>query len=191
MNPVEVSFDAARARLLELMRTLAFERRAVTLSSGKSSDFYIDTKQAVLTAEGHFLVGQLLLAEIERRAPRVEAVGGLTMGADPLASAVALTSHLAGRPRAAFYVRKEPKAHGTAAYLEGTRSLRPGMAVAILEDVITTGASALRAIERARAFGLEIAGVFAVVDREEEDGRAAIAREAPVWSLFSRSDFIP
>ena len=150
MNPVEVSFDSARARLLELMRSLAFERRAVTLSSGKSSDFYIDTKQAVLTAEGHFLVGQLLLAEIERRAPRVEAVGGLTMGADPLCSAVSLTSHLAGRPRAAFYVRKEPKSHGTAAYLEGTRSLRPGMPVAILEDVITTGASALRAIERAR-----------------------------------------
>lgn len=190
MSPVEVSFDAARARLLELMRTLAFERRAVTLSSGKRSDFYIDTKQAVLTAEGHFLVGQLLLAEIERRAPGVEAVGGLTMGADPLASAVSLTSHLAGRPRPAFYVRKEPKAHGTAAYLEGTRSLRPGMRVAILEDVITTGASALRAIERARAFGLEIAGVFAVVDREEEGGREAIAREAPVWSLFSRSDFL-
>lgn len=191
MNPVEVSFDDARARLLELMRTLAFERRAVTLSSGKRSDFYIDTKQAVLTAEGHFLVGQLLLAAIERHTPEVEAVGGLTMGADPLASAVALTSHLAGRARAAFYVRKEPKGHGTASWLEGTKSLRPGMAVAVLEDVITTGGSALRAIERARLFGLRVAGVFAVVDRDEEGGRAAIEREAPCWSMFSRSDFIP
>jgi orotate phosphoribosyltransferase len=190
MNPVEISYDDARARLLQLMRELAFERRAVTLSSGKASDFYIDTKQAVLTAEGHFLVGSLLLAAIERHAPRVAAIGGLTMGADPLASAVSLVSHLAGRPRAAFYVRKEPKSHGTAAYLEGTRSLRPGMAVAILEDVITTGASALKAIERARLFGLEVAGVFAVVDRDEEGGRAALAREAPVVSLFSRSDFI-
>src|SRR5262245_56576398 len=141
----EPAFVETRARLLALMRRLAFERRPVTLSSGKSSDFYVDSKQAVLTAEGHFLVGQLLYALIEREAPAVEAVGGLTMGADPLASAVALISHLAGRPRAAFYVRKEPKEHGTASWIEGAKSLRPGMKVAILEDVITTVASALKA----------------------------------------------
>ena len=191
MTVFEAGFEAARGRLLELMRELAFERRSVTLSSGKVSDFYVDSKQAVLTAEGHFLAGQLLYALLERHAPEVEAVGGLTMGADPLASALSLVSHIAGRPRAAFYVRKEPKGHGTGAFLEGTRSLRRGMRVAILEDVITTGASALRAIERARAYGLEVAHVFALVDRQEEGGREALAREAPVVSLFTRSDFLP
>src|SRR5262249_4012544 len=134
--------EPQRLRLLELMRKLSYERRAVTLSSGKSSDFYVDSKQTVLTAEGHFLVGQLLYALLEKVAPRAEAVGGLTMGADPLASALSLVSFVAGRPRPAFYVRKEPKAHGTAQWLEGTKSLRAGMPVAILEDVITTGGSA-------------------------------------------------
>jgi orotate phosphoribosyltransferase len=185
----ERSFAAARERLLELLRSLAYEQRPVTLSSGKSSDFYIDSKQAVLTAEGHFLVGQLLLGLLERHAPEAEAVGGLTLGADPLASAVAVISHIAGRPRAAFYVRKEPKGHGTASWIEGTRSLRPSMPVAILEDVITTGASALRAVERARLHGLDVRHVLALVDREEEGGREAIARAAPVVSLFGRSDF--
>jgi orotate phosphoribosyltransferase len=190
LSPFDAAFDAARARLLDLMRRLAFERRAVTLSSGKASDFYIDSKQAVLTAEGHFLVGQLLYALVERHAPEIEAAGGLTMGADPLASALSLVSHIAGRPRAAFYVRKEAKGHGTGSFLEGTRSLRRGMRVAILEDVITTGASALRAIERARAHGLEVAHVFALVDRDEEGGREALAREAPTVAIFSRSDFL-
>jgi orotate phosphoribosyltransferase len=178
-----------RARLLELLGRLSYERRAVTLSSGKVSDFYIDSKQTVLTAEGHFLTGQLLYALLERVAPRAEAVGGLTMGADPLASALSLVSFIAGRPRAAFYVRKEPKGHGTAQWIEGTKSLRPGMPVAILEDVITTGASAIRAIERARAHELEVLHVLALVDREEEGGREAIAAHAPVAALFTRSDF--
>jgi orotate phosphoribosyltransferase len=190
MTFADAAFAESRARLLALMRRLAYERRPVTLSSGRTSDFYIDTKQAVLTAEGHFLVGQLLLNLIEREVAAVEAVGGLTMGADPLASAVSLMSHIAGRPRAAFYVRKEPKGHGTASWIEGAKSLRPGMKVAILEDVITTGASALKAISRARLSGLEIVRVFAIVDREEEGGREAIAAEAPVTSLFARSDFL-
>jgi orotate phosphoribosyltransferase len=186
----EPIFERQRARLLEMMRTLSFARRPVVLSSGKPSDFYVDSKQTVLTAEGHFLVGQLLLAQLEHVAPEVEAVGGLTMGADPLASALATVSFIAGRPRAAFYVRKEPKGHGTAQWIEGMASLRAGMPVAVLEDVITTGASALRAIERARLHGLEVKHVLALVDREEEGGRDAIAREAPVTSLFTRRDFM-
>src|SRR5262245_54429717 len=129
-SAIEAGFQQQRARLLELMRALSFERRAVTLSSGKPSDFYIDSKQTVLTAEGHFLVGKLFLALLEERAPQVEAVGGLTMGADPLASAVALISFIAGRPRTAFYVRKEPKGHGTAQWIEGIKNLRSGMPVA-------------------------------------------------------------
>ena len=184
------TFERQRARLLELLTILAYERRQVTLSSGKTSDFYIDSKQAVLTAEGHFLVGQIFHALLERNAPHVEAVGGLTMGADPLASATSLVSFIAGRPRAAFYVRKEPKAHGTAQWIEGARNLRPQMPVAILEDVITTGASTLKAIERARLHDLNVVCVLALVDREEEGGRAAVEREAPVTALFRRRDFV-
>lgn len=179
-----------RQRLFELMRTLSFERRNVTLSSGKQSDFYIDSKQTVLTAEGHFLVGQLFLAIIEARCPEVEAVGGLTMGADPLASAVATVSFIAGRPRAAFYVRKEPKGHGTANWIEGGKSLRAGTPVVIVEDVVTTGASTLRAIERARIHQLDVRHVIALVDRQEELGREAIEKEASLTALFTKKDFL-
>jgi orotate phosphoribosyltransferase len=179
----------SRARFLRLMKELSFARRPVTLSSGKTSDFYVDSKQSVLTAEGHFLAGQLLYQLLEQHAPEAEAVGGLTMGADPLASALSLVSFIAGRPRPAFYVRKEPKGHGTAQWIEGTASLRPGMKVAILEDVITTGASAIKAVERARLHELVPIHVLALVDRQEEGGREAIAREAPITSLFTRDDF--
>jgi orotate phosphoribosyltransferase len=161
----------------------------VTLSSGLKSNFYIDCKQTVLGAEGHFLVGTLFGRVIEERAPEVEAVGGLTMGADPLASAVSTMSYLSGRPLQAFYVRKEPKGHGTGQWLEGIKSLRPGMPVAILEDVVTTGGSALKAIVRAREFGLKVALIVGLVDREE-GGREALEREAPLVTLFRRRDFV-
>lgn len=186
----EPTLARQRQRLFELLNTLAFERRPVTLSSGKTSDFYIDSKQAVLTAEGHFLVGQLFHAVLERLAPSALAVGGLTMGADPLASAMALVSFVAGRPRPAFYVRKEPKGHGTSQWIEGAKNLYAGMPVAIVEDVITTGASTLRAIERARLHSLHVIQVLALVDREEEGGRDAVAKEAPVFGLFYRREFM-
>lgn len=179
-----------RARLLELMRERAFERRDVTLASGRRSDFYIDTKQVSLSAEGHFLLGQLLRRAVEILAPDAEAVGGMTMGADPLASATSLTSYLAGRPLPAFYVRKEPKGHGTGQWLEGAKSLRPGMKVAVLEDVVTTGGSTIKAIERVRAHELEVAAVIAVVDRQEEGGAEAIRALAPFGALLSRADFM-
>jgi orotate phosphoribosyltransferase len=177
-----------RQRLLDLLRELAFERRQVTLASGKTSNFYIDTKQVTLTAEGHYLVGRCFLHELERLAPEAQAVGGMTMGADPLASATALTSWLAKRPRTAFYVRKEAKGHGTGQWLEGGKSLRPGMPVVVLEDVVTTGGSTLRAIERVRGAGLDVRHVLAVVDRQE-GGREAIEAEAPFAALFTRGDF--
>jgi len=176
-------------RLLELLRTHAFERKNITLSSGKQSDFYIDCKQVTLTAEGHFLVGQLFRAVIDRVAPTAEAVGGLTLGADPLVSATSLMSFLAGRPMHGFLVRKEPKGHGTGQWLEGRSRLRAGMPVVILEDVVTTGASTLRAIERARAAELDVVHVVALVDREE-GGREAVEAQAPLTALFGRSNFL-
>jgi orotate phosphoribosyltransferase len=180
--------EPQRDRLLALLRRLAYERRTVTLSSGRTSDFYIDCKRVSLTAEGHFLIGQLLRAAIERVAPQAEAVGGLTLGADPLVSATSFASFIAGRPLAGFLVRKEPKGHGTGQWLEGS-SFRPGTPAVIVEDVITTGASTLRAIERARSAELSVVHVVALVDRDE-GGREAVAEEAPVASLFTRHDFV-
>jgi orotate phosphoribosyltransferase len=181
-------FELKRARLLSELARLSYERREVTLASGLKSNFYIDCKQTVLTAEGHFLVGSLLLGLIRERAPEVQAIGGLTMGADPLASAVSTLSYVAGPPLAAFYVRKEPKGHGTGQWIEGIKSLRPGLPVAIVEDVVTTGGSAMKAIARAREFGLEVRLILGLVDREE-GGRENLEREAPLVTLFRKRDF--
>jgi orotate phosphoribosyltransferase len=184
----EALFEDNRRRLLALLTRLSYEQREVTLASGLKSNFYIDCKQTVLTAEGHYLVGSLFGRVLVEKAPEVEAIGGVTMGADPLASAVSTLSYIAGRPLPAFYVRKEAKGHGTAAWLEGTKSLRPGMPVAILEDVVTTGGSALKAIARVREHGLKVAIILGIVDREE-GGREALEKEAPLVTLFRRRDF--
>jgi orotate phosphoribosyltransferase len=180
-------FELKRARLLALLARLSYERREVILASGRKSDFYIDCKQTVLTAEGHFLAGSLFLSVIRQRSEIIEAIGGLTMGADPLASAASTLSYVAGRPLTAFYVRKEAKAHGLQRKVEGP-PLEPGERCLIVEDVVTTGGSALKAIERARGFGLEVKLIVGLVDREE-GGREALEAEAPLVTLFRKRDF--
>lgn len=180
---------ARRGRLFELLRTRAFAEREVTLSSGARSNFYIDCKQVSLDAEGACLVGELFHAVIEEVAPRAVAVGGLTLGADPLATATSIAGWHAGRPRSAFLVRKEPKGHGTSQWIESPR-LPEGAEVVVLEDVVTTGAATLKAIERARAAGLVVLHALAIVDRLE-GGREAVTKEAPLTALFTRRDFLP
>jgi orotate phosphoribosyltransferase len=177
-----------RERFVALLRALAYEQREVVLSSGRTSNFYIDCKQAVLTAEGHFLCGWLVCHVLQQVAPDVAAVGGLTMGADPIASATSTLSFLGARPLHAFYLRKEPKAHGTARWLEGARTVVPGTPVAIVEDVVTTGASTLKAVARAREHGLHVRHVVALCDREE-GGREAIEAEVPMVALSRRTEF--
>ncbi len=180
-----------RARLLELLRTRAYAKREVILSSGAKSDFYIDCKQVTLDAEGAVLCGELIHAVIEHVAPRAMAVGGLTMGADPLATASSIASFRAGQPRPAFLVRKEPKGHGTNQWVESP-AIPQGSPVAIVEDVVTTGASTLKAIERVRLAGFEVACAIALVDRSE-GGSGTVSRvlgEAPLVTLFMRRDFL-
>jgi orotate phosphoribosyltransferase len=186
-----MSVESDRARLLELLRTLSFERRKVILASGKESDFYVDCKRTALTAEGHVLIGRLMFDRVRRLLPLVRGVGGLTLGADPLASAIALTSSLEGEPVDAFIVRKEPKGHGTGQWIEGRKTIPDGSRVAVLEDVVTTGGSALKAIERCREEKLEVVGCFALVDRLEGGREAIEAQGVPLESLFTRKDFIP
>ena len=178
-----------RQRLLEMLRTLSYEKRSIVLSSGKTSDFYIDCKRTVLTPEGHYRVGRLLLDAIARETPQAAAVGGMTLGADPLASAVSLTSWIANKPLPAFIVRKERKGHGTGAWIEGRSNLKDRDPVAIVEDVVTTGASTLRAVERVVEEGLVVAGAFCLVDRDE-GGRQALKDEGiALHALFVRRDF--
>jgi adenylosuccinate lyase len=177
-----------RERLLSLLKERSWRRGEVTLASGRKSDFYIDAKQATLTAEGAWLAGRLLLDEV-RRLPAVRAVGGLTLGADPLVVAVAVASMQEGEPLDAFIVRKEPKGHGTRAWLEGAAALAPGSPVVLLEDVITTGGSVLRAAERCEEGGLKVVGVVAVVDRQE-GGAEAVRDRYPLRALFTRQDFL-
>ncbi len=186
-----MSLERDRARLLELLRTLSFERRKVVLASGKESDFYIDCKRTALTAEGHVLVGRLLFDRVRRIRPLVRGVGGLTLGADPIASAIALTSFLEGEPVDSFVVRKEPKGHGTGQWIEGRKTIPDGSRVVVIEDVVTTGGSALKAIERCRAEKLQPVACLALVDRREGGREAIEAQGVPLDPLFAREDFIP
>ena len=177
-----------RARLLKIVKEKSYEKREVTLASGRKSNFYIDCKQTTLDAEGACLVGRLMFERISAMEGPIEGAGGLTLGADPIATAVSIASFEAGKPIPAFIIRKEPKGHGTEQWLEGTKNLKPGAKVVIVEDVVTTGGSSLKAVERAEASGLVVAGILALVDRCE-GGRENIEKAGyRLDSLFEREE---
>ena len=181
---------SSRERLLELLRTLSYRRGKVVLASGKESDFFIDCKQTVLTAEGHALVGEAMLEALRDASgkPVVDAVGGVELGGCPLASAVALTSHLKGTPLDAVYVRKEVKDHGSKRPYEGGTRLAPGARLALLEDVITTGGSTLKALDKLREAGFKVDRVVVLVDRLE-GGREALEKAGlEVRAIYTRND---
>ncbi len=169
-------------RLLELLKERALEIRPVVLSSGKKSDYYMDCKRVTLSPEGAYLTGKLMLQMIR---PDASAVAGLTLGADPIVSAVSLLSYQASRNLAGLIVRKEPKKHGTMSYVEGP-ALPQGSAVAVVEDVVTTGASLLRAIERIEAAGYRPVQALAILDRQEGGREAIKERGFDLQALFTR-----
>jgi orotate phosphoribosyltransferase len=179
-----------RERLVAILRERSFERKRVTLASGRESDFFIDCKQSVLTAEGHALVGELMFGALDGL-PRCEAIAGVELGGCPLASAVSMASFAHGRPLDALYVRKETKDHGSRKMVEGDKSIRPGLPVVILEDVITTGGSTLKAVEKLKAAGVQVVGVVALVDRLEGGAEAIRGAGLPLVTICSRRDFIP
>ncbi|HXN30230.1 MAG TPA: orotate phosphoribosyltransferase [Polyangiaceae bacterium] len=176
-----------RATLLELLATLSYDHTpgAYVLASGKESDEYLDCKMALSHAEALPSLGRLFLSQIE---PRVVAVGGLTMGADPIAVSTAQAS-AGGRNLRWFSARKEPKKHGRRKLIEGDVSSGP---VAVVDDVVTTGGSTIDAIRKARADGLDVVQVIVLVDREEEGGLGRIRAEAgpgvPVAAIFKKSE---
>jgi orotate phosphoribosyltransferase len=172
----------------DLLRTLAhksFRLGQFKLSSGGSSDYYIDCRTTTLDAKGAGLTGKVFLEEIQQRGWKPQAIGGLTMGADPIVVAVSVVSgDLNG-----FLVRKAEKQHGTGQRIEGFRE--KGARVVIVDDVCTTGGSTIQAIEAAREFGFEIVGVMCLVEREEAKGRENVekaAAPAPFVSIFTAND---
>ena len=179
--------DEKKRQLLKLLKEKSYRYspdQPFKLASGRESPYYVDARPVTHNAQGLFLIGEIFFDLISGL--DVQAIGGLTLGADPIAHAAALTSFLKGSPINAFSVRKEAKAHGTGGLVVG--DVKPGDRVVIVEDVITTGGSTLKAINGARDFGLEIVKVLILVDREE-GGRERVAATAPqVEAVFTLSE---
>lgn len=179
-----------RDRLLTLLREHSFRRGTFTLSSGGTSDFFIDCKPTVLTAEGHVLVGREMLAAARAITSSLRAVAGVELGGCSLASGTSIASFLDGAPVDAVYVRKTAKGHGTKKLLEGADRLPAGADVVVLEDTVTTGGSTLRAVEVLRDHGYQVRGVVAIVDRCEGGAETIRGAGLAFSSLFSRPDFM-
>jgi orotate phosphoribosyltransferase len=176
------------AVLVALLAERSTKRGLFTLASGKQSKYYIDARLTTMSPEGLSVIGPLALSTLRKSGWDIDAIGGLTLGADPISYAISYASADSDHPLRAFTVRKETKTHGTGKIIEGP--LREGDRVAVVEDVITTGGSALRAIEAVRAAKGVVTGVLALVDREEGGRQAIEAAGIPVISLAQASQII-
>ncbi len=177
-------------RLRELITELSYREGTFTLTSGKKSDFYIDCKQTTLSAEGAYLCGKLMFERIASSGVKCSGVGGMTLGADPLVTAVSIVSFLKGDPIPAFIIRKERKGHGTGSWIEGKANIPVGSTVALLEDVVTTGGTLIKAIERTEEEGYNVGCIVALVDRLEGGRETLRERGYELISLFTRTDFV-
>jgi len=180
--------ETMRARLARLLMEKSYREGDFILASGRRSDYYFDCRVAALSAEGSWLIGNLfndLLCDID-----IVGVGGMTLGADPLTTAVTVVSHKRGRPLHGFLVRKEAKGHGTGQYVEGLGNFANGSRVAVLEDVVSTGASLLKAAKRVEAEGLVVAAACGVLDRCEGGAEAVGAAGYELRALFTRPELL-
>ncbi len=182
----------ARVDLLHLLKSRALKTGDFTLKSGRKSNYLIDCKDVVLSPVGHRLVGEVMFRGVndlyDREVP-TPAVAGVELGGCPLASAVAYYSHNEPYPVHAIYVRKEQKDHGSKSLLEGTKFLQQGAEVIILEDVTTTGGSALAAAVQLWKYGFDVLGVYCLVDRQEGASEMLADNKLKLWSVFTKEDF--
>lgn len=177
-----------RTKLIALLANRSTRRGQFTLASGKTSSLYIDARLTTMSPDGLALIGKLGLATLREAGWNVDAIGGLTLGADPISYAISYASAASEKPLRSFTVRKEAKAHGTGKLIEGP--FRSGDRVAIVEDVITTGRSALQAADAVRQSGGLVAGVLALVDREEQGREAIEATGLQVMAIVRVSEII-
>ncbi len=177
-----------RCRLARILTKKSYKEGDFTLASGKKSEYYFDCRQTALHAEGAWLIGNLFFSMIQDM--DCAGVGGMTLGADPLVSAVTIISYEKGAPLPGLIVRKQAKGHGTGQYVEGLANFQQGDAVIMLEDVVTTGGSVLTACKRIEAAGLRVAAVCCVLDREE-GGREALEQAGyALHSIFTRKQLL-
>ena len=177
-----------KRRLARLLMRLSYIPGEVTLTSGRKSDYYFDCKQTALHPEGGFLIGNLFLDMLHGR--DIDAVGGMTLGADPLVSATSVLSIVRGRGLPGFIIRKQSKGHGTNQYLEGLKNIPAGAKVALLEDVVTTGGTLVTAAQRVRDAGFEIAVVLCVLDRQEGGSDNLAKAGLPLEAVFTRQALV-
>jgi orotate phosphoribosyltransferase len=185
-----VSKSASRARLAAIIRTRSFGRGEITLASGRKSDFYFNLKPTMLDPEGAALLAELTFDAL--RDDNLDYVGGLEMGAVPLAGAIAQLSWLKNHPIAAFFVRKKPKEHGARLAVEGLAKgeTLQGKRIVIVEDVTTTGGSAIKALDAVREAGGEVVLVYTMIDREEGATDNFAQAGVPFRALYKASEFL-
>lgn len=170
--------EELKDKLLTILTKQSYREGKFTLASGKESNFYLDGKMTSLDAEGGTIISILFLRMLKEN---ISAIGGISVGADPLSSGVSQVGFLLGKKLNAFYVRKEPKKHGTSKWIEGP--LKAGEIVAILEDVVTTGGSSQNAVEKVTEFGCKVGQILAVVDRNE-GGRETFKKSGVDYSFL-------
>lgn len=173
--------------LIALLREKSVRVGEFTLASGRTSDFYVDVRQTALHSKGAELIASLIL---ERIHPEAKGVGGMTLGADPIACSVTAISHSFGRPIHGFIIRKEPKGHGTGQYLVGEGNLPAGSKVVMVEDTTTTGGSLITAIQRAQDAGLKVIQCITIVDRQEGASEALHAAGFQLEALTNRAELL-
>lgn len=180
-----------REKLIEVIKARSFltsEEPVFKLTSGKMSKVYFDLRLTTLSPEGQFLIGNLMLSKLKELGLKPKGVGGLTMGADPVSTATAYASHLDGEQIEAYVIRKEPKQHGRGLQIEG--NVRKGDAVVVVDDVLTTGGSTIKAIEISRVHGLDVLAAVVLLDRQEQNGKENVeAIGVKLHSLLTMEDF--
>lgn len=174
-------------RLIELIRQFALQTGNFTLASGKTASYYLDCRQITLHPQGANLIAAGMLELLGDRVSQIAAVGGMAIGADPITASIVTLAGQANLPLRGFMVRKEPKGHGAGRQVEGP--VEAGQKVVIVEDVITSGGSALQAIDAAEAFGLEVVGAIGIIDRLAGGGERFAQRGVPLETLLTIRDF--
>ncbi len=184
---MRTSIEHDRKELFRLLKTRAFSKGKFILSSGKESNFYLDARLVTLSAAGAYLTARIMLDMISEDKP--DAIGGPTLGADPMVGAIACLSHQAGRPINTFIIRKQPKAHGKQQQVEGPL-LKEGGSVVIIDDVATTGKALVESIEVLQKMNINVKKAICVIDRGEGALEALAGYKVPLKSIFSIAEFL-